>query len=508
MKIYKFQETSVGLQFGQPTTAGRTEQADRAGLTPFRKKVAFCKALKNVNEPSKIIKAPGATRREFLKKSTLAGAALAASHNLFKTPVYGQTQAPAPGNAVGANNRIVVGYIGVGLQGTAHINLQKQFAAANNIALAAVCDVSKHRLAEAKALVGGDCKDYADFEKLLENKDIDAVTIATVDQWHAGTAMAALQAGKHVYLEKPMSRYLGEAFALYDLAKKTPGKIVQIGSQACSDPKWTKARELVTAGKVGKLVLGQDSYMRNSKEGEWNSAPYVFADWMKADDIDWKKWQGNVKNKVDYDWERFVRWRKFYPYCAGPLGDLFPHRMHPLMLASGNPEFPTRVACLGQKPVDADKDTPNAAERDCPEDLQLIAEFPSGVALLMISGTVNQVGLPSVIRGHMATLMIGGNSVELRPEEKFAEDIDPQTIGNLPIETIEAHEKNWFDCIRSNGVPNANVDLAVRVQTVLSLAEMSNRLNMMCLFDEKTRTITNGDGKPVPAITYGTLEKS
>ena len=177
-----------------------------------------------MNQPSKIIKARGATRREFLKKSTLAGAALAASHNLFKTPVYGQTQAPAPGNAVGANNRIVVGYIGVGLQGTLHINLQKQNAAANNIAQAAVCDVSKHRLAEAKAVIGGDCKDYADFEKLLENKDIDAVTIATVDQWHAGTAMAALQAGKHVYLEKPMSRYLGEAFALYDLAKKNSGQ--------------------------------------------------------------------------------------------------------------------------------------------------------------------------------------------------------------------------------------------------------------------------------------------
>jgi hypothetical protein len=70
------------------------------------------------------------------------------------------------------------------------------------------------------------------------------------------------------------------------------------------------------------------------------------------------------------------------------------------------------------------------------------------------------------------------------------------------------HEANWFDSIRANSVPHANADLAIRVQTVISLAEMSNRLNMVCLFDEKTRKITNGEGKEIPAITYGTLAKS
>jgi hypothetical protein len=129
------------------------------------------------------------------------------------------------------------------------------------------------------------------------------------------------------------------------------------------------------------------------------------------------------------------------------------------------------------------------------------------VALMMISGTVNQLGLPSIMRGHLGTLVIGANSVKLDPET-ITDDIDPETIGNIPIEAIETHEKNWFDCIRANSVPNANADLAIRVQTVLSLAEMSNRLNMMCLFDEKTRKITNGDGKEVAAITYGTLPKS
>jgi predicted dehydrogenase len=473
-----------------------------------------------VNQPTKITKARGATRREFLKKSTLAGAALAAGRNLFHTPVYGQTQAPAPGSAVGANRRIVVGYIGLGVQGlTAHIALQKQNAAANNIAQAAVCDLSAHRREEAKAAIGGNCAAFENFEELLARKDIDAVTISTGDQWHADVAMAALQAGKHVYLEKPMTRYLGEAFALYDLVKKNPKLVFQIGAQYCSEAKWAKARDLVKAGKIGKLVLSQDSYMRNNKKGEWNTAPYLIDNsWMKPGDLNWEKWQGRVHNRLPaYSAEHFVRWRKFYPYCAGPLGDLCPHRLHPLMMATvmamDNPEFPSRVVSLGQNPIHTDKNTPGAEERDCPEDVQLVAEFPSGAALMMISGTVNQVGLPVVIRGNMATLDVGGsgNSVHLNPESEYADDIDPETFSNLmagETSEIETHEKNWFDCIRSGAVPNGNVELAIRVQTVLSLAEMSNRLNMMCLFDGKTRKITNGEGKEVAAITYGTLPKS
>jgi predicted dehydrogenase len=458
---------------------------------------------KNLNQRKS---AAGSTsRREFLKKSTLAGAAITAGTNLFKTPVYGQTDAPSV-NVVGANAKLVVGYIGVGLQGGLHLKLQKDNAQQNNVAQAAICDLSAtRRTAALKLADNNDVKAYENFEELLERKDIDAVTIATCDQWHASAAIAALQAGKHVYLEKPMARYLGEAFELYDTVKKT-GKIFQVGSQACSDPKWAKARDWVTAGKVGKLVLIQEAYMRNSKEGEWNTAPYVPAGWMTDQDINWLKWEGKTK-KVPFSAEYYARWRKYYPYCAGPLGDLAPHRIHPVMLATGNPEFPTRVVCLGQNPIHADRTPPPAPDRDCPEDVQFIAEFPSGLALIMISGTVNQVGLDSVIRGHLGTLLVGANSVDLRPEP-FADDIDPDTVGNLGTETIESHEKNWFDSIRANAQPNANADLAIRAQTVLSLAEMSNRLNMMCLFDEKTRKITDGSGKEVPAITYGTLEKS
>jgi hypothetical protein len=133
------------------------------------------------------------------------------------------------------------------------------------------------------------------------------------------------------------------------------------------------------------------------------------------------------------------------------------------------------------------------------------------MTLLIVAGTVAARSPGFVIYGHQASLEIGtnGDRVQLVPEKEFSEDIDLQMFDGLtPTEDIGAHEKNWFDCIRANKQPNASIDLAVRAQTVISLAEMSNRLNMMCLFDEATRKITTQDGKEVAAITYGTLEKS
>jgi predicted dehydrogenase len=449
----------------------------------------------------------GATRREFLKKSTLAAAAVAASANIFKTPVYGQDQAPAPGSVVGANNRLVVAYIGTGPQGCAHIKTQKAGAAANNIVQAAACDLSETRRQKAKTDIGDNCALFNDFEKLLERKDIDAVTIATVDHWHCRTAIAAVEAGKHVYVEKPMGRYLGEAFDLHDAVKRT-GKILQVGSQGCTAGGWHEAAKLITQkdSPVGIPVWAQGYYCRNNPKGEWN---YPIEDYCShPGDLDWAKWQLPVHNKTDLDPDAFFRWRKYYPYCAGPLGDLVPHRLLPLMLATGNPEFPVRVVCIGTKNVHSDIGT---KERDCPEHVELVAEFPSGLTIVIVVSTVVARSPGFVIYGQKSTLEIGtsGERIELKPETPFADNIDPQSIDGLKPEDIGAHEANWFDSIRNNKQPNAGIDLAIRAQAVISLAEMSNRLNMACLFDEKTRKITSMmDGKEVQAITYGTLAKS
>src|SRR5205809_3138387 len=151
------------------------------------------------------------TRRDFIKKAA-ATAAVVAATNPFKTPVYGQTSAPSAGRVIGANDRIAVGYIGIGGppsdcpgMGLAHVTSQKSHAAENNIVQAAVCDLYKKRNEIAQEKIGtSDVATIDDYRKLLERKDIDAVVIATHDPWHAKCAIDAMAAGKHVYCEKPM----------------------------------------------------------------------------------------------------------------------------------------------------------------------------------------------------------------------------------------------------------------------------------------------------------------
>jgi predicted dehydrogenase len=455
-------------------------------------------------------RSPRQPRREFIKQTATLAAALVAAPAGHPT-VLGQ--APSAGRVLGANDRINLGFIGVGGQGmNAHVAIASKHAAVNKIALAAVCDVWPKRTAYAKAFIekagtGSAVKEYADYRQLLERRDIDAVVIATHDPIHAEACLQALDAGKHVYCEKPMTRYFGEGFAVHDAVKRT-GKVLQVGSQGCSAAAWHKAAELIQAGKIGQLVWAQGYYCRNNPEGEWN---YPLDPDAKEGAMDWEKWLGPVKKRVKFSADHYFRWRKYYPYCAGLLGDLIPHRLLPLMLATGKPEFPARVSCVGTKHVRTDRKTAGTAERDVPEQVELLVQFPSGVSLVLASSSVNARSPGFALYGHHATLEVGssGERLQIIPERPFADEIEPEAFEGLtPTEDIGAHHANWFDCIRTNQQPHCGIDLAVRAQTVIALAEMSQRLGVMCHFDEKTRRVTNGDGKEIKPITYGTLELS
>jgi predicted dehydrogenase len=225
--------------------------------------------------------------------------------------------------------------------------------------------------------------------------------------------------------------------------------------------------------------------------------------------VDWEKWLGAVKKRGDFSQEYFHRWRKYFQFCAGPMGDLAPHRLHPVMLATGKPEFPVRVCSIGTKVVHPDKSDKNAPqpERDVPEHQQLLAEFPSGYEIMVTCCTTNGSTPGMSLFGHMANLEIDATAskVKLVPQREFGDDVDPEDYQGLQAEDIRVHEKNWFDSIRANKAPNADIELAIRVQTVISLAEMSDRLKITCLFDEQGRKITDSYGKEIAAITYGTL---
>jgi predicted dehydrogenase len=424
-------------------------------------------------------------------------AAAVGATSLFKTPVYGQDQAPSTGRVLGANDRINVGYIGVGKQNTLHITLQKKFAQENNIAQVAVCDVYQRHLDAARQRIGLSAADaFRDYRKLLERKDIDAIVAAPIDTWHAQVTIDSLEAGKHVFCEKPMTRYLREAFEVYDTVKKS-GKTYVIGSQGCMDAKWHKAAEWIREGKLGPLVWGQGSYCRNNKNNsEWTFP--VDPD-VSEKELDWSQWLGKVP-KIPFNPEHYFSWHKYYAYNSGIIGNLLPHRFQPLMLATGNPEFPRRVVATGTRKVSTD--------REITDTTHLLAEFPSGLTLAVVGSTVNEQGLPEILRGRKATLHFASsqNRVELKPEAIFSDDLEAEEFADpQPPEHIERLEKNFFECIRSGKLPVANVELAVRAQTVLCLAEMSERLGLALFFDAKTRSVKTGDGRVIPPLTYDSV---
>ncbi len=436
----------------------------------------------------------GETRRSFLRKTATVVAAATATR-LVPTPVYGQTQAPAPGRVIGANDRIVVGFIGTGSQGQAHVRSVKSYAETKNLALGAVCDLYQKRLDQAREAAGlSPAEAYRDHRALLERKDIDAVVVATVDNWHADVAIDALQAGKHVYGEKPMARYLEEGFRIYDTVKRT-GKVFQIGSQFCADPKYHKAAEWIKAGKLGPLVWAQGSYCRNNQNNsEWT---YPIDAAANEANLDWTRWQGRAP-RIPFSPERYFSWHKFYTYNSGILGNLLAHTFLPLMLATGNPEFPRRVCCTGTRQVSTD--------REITDTTHLLAEMPSGLTFCVAGSTVNEQGLPEMIRGRKATLYLASsqNKVELKPERPFAEQIEPESFSDpLPVGNLARLEQNFFDAIRTGATPVANIDLAIRAHTILALAEMSERRGLMLYFDPQTRAIRTGDGRAVTPTTYG-----
>jgi predicted dehydrogenase len=400
-----------------------------------------------------------------------------------------------PGRVIGANDRIRIAVIGVGGQGFgAHLKGLRSKEKENNIEVIGAADCYVRRVNRAKAEMLKD-RDPAptvfaeqDFRRLLDNKDIDAVVVATPEHWHAAVSNMAMDAGKHVYCEKPMTRHLNEAFELIDTVKRT-GKVFQLGIQFTSSPRAHAVGEYIRSGKIGQLVTGQSSYCRNAgKKGEWNYGIDDGAGPDKGgeDHIDWDMWLGTTPKRA---WnkdsqERFFRYRKYWDYSGGILGDLMPHRMGPFMIASGNPEFPTRVTSLGTRKISLD--------REVDDNVQVMAEFPSGWQMLFTGSTVNEQGLPDLFRGFKASVYFGGDGAVAKPERPFAEEMEETVVAKGGDAGIPQHHKNWLDAIRTGSSLNCPVELGAKIQTILCMAEMSSRASRMMLFDEKTRTVKPG----------------
>jgi len=397
-----------------------------------------------------------------------------------------------------ANDKINVGFVGVGGRG-GYLTGQYAKYAENTGAckLVAVADVWASR--KSKISEQYKCDGYLDYREIINRKDIDAVVVATPDHWHAKIALEAMAAGKDVYCEKPMCHTIEEAKALAAAVRKT-GRIMQVGSQTTSADQWHKAKKYIADGAIGKMLMSQGSYHRNSTDGEWNwpIKPEAGPNGKGDDYIDWKMWLGSAPQRP-WDPDRYFRFRKYWDYSGGIATDLFFHVVAPLNVCWPEPQFPLRISALGG--IWQFKD-----EREVPDTFNLIADFPQGHSLVLSSSMANSKHIPGLIRGHLGTIiMVDHGQFEGRTDHITLIPEGPDVLGrkrsvlpkeyvekfgekeqSIPVEQkdiMQVHIGNFLDCMRTRQAPTLNVEIALRAQVTISMAVQSYRQGRILYWD-------------------------
>ena len=320
------------------------------------------------------------------------------------------------GRIRGANDVIGIGVIGLGNISRGHL---AEFTAIADSRVTAVCDIYAPRL--DAGVTQTKAKGYRRFEDLLADKDVDAVIICTPDHWHAPMAIAAMQAGKDVDVEKPMSLTIDEAKRMVLTAHNTQ-RILAVDSEHMAHGIWEPARKLIGAGLLGKLLWSQTSRSRNSREPPWN---YPIDEDASPDNLDWEAFLGSAP-RTPFSKERFFRWRRYRNYSGGIATDLFYHHVTPLVHVLGR-EFPVRAVSAGGHSV-----VPQSV-MEVPDVFVIALDFPSRHTLVCSGSLQNSVELPIVVRGNEANIHFEGSHlrpdrIRLVPEEPYIDGFKERVV--------------------------------------------------------------------------------
>jgi len=427
------------------------------------------------------------TRRSFVKYAGYTAAAAA-------------TVRPAWARVLGANDRINVAIIGLGGRGLDHLQMLLEHSEHKpDIEIVALCDVYQKRLSQAASKVPG-AKTYTHHEDLLQRSDIDAVCIATPDHWHAPMTLMAMENGKDVYVEKPMTHTVEEAKAVARRAKEL-NRLVQVGVQALSWDRWHKIRKIVHSGMIGQVVEVEGTYSRNSlkEHGDWNYYnidPAAGPDATGDDHIDWKQWLGSAP-QIPFNADRFFRFRKYWDYSGGIASDLHYHIVAPFHLAVTN-DFPVRVVGMGGLWATDDG-------REVPDTFLTAADYPSKFSLTIQSSQVNENGPNLVIRGTKATIHLSDewegpperqyDYADIIPDRPFTEEFSKQhgadivRVRGVGEQEDLLHMDNFLDCVRSRQQPNCDADNGYKVEATIDLSVRSYRNGAMYYFDAENERV-------------------
>jgi predicted dehydrogenase len=397
------------------------------------------------------------SRRSFLHSTGAAAAATALSAQSYA-------------RVIGANDRIRIGFIGAGGMGSSHLEAVKQLQDQDNVIGVMVADCWKSR-AERGAGVFTGAKAVQDFRHVLDSRDVDYVTIATPEHWHSTMTIAALEAGKPVYCEKPMTHTIPEGLAVVKKQKET-GLPLQVGVQAMSDDSYRAAAVAIRKGVLGRVVQAQIEYVRRyDVQGPWRE-PNLNPRMPKPKDLDWNAWLGHAP-KLEWNPHHYFEWRNYSQYSGGICTDLFIHRITRIMTAC-DLQFPRRVVGMGgiwQWPDG----------RDLPDNFEMICEYPRGMTVYVLGTMSNRVGLDHVIRGYRGTMSFTN-------EGWVAKDKDGKVLAEhrekqQSREDIRNHHSNFHNHLRHGERLNCPASLGMAAVVAVCMANESWRTSQMMAWD-------------------------
>ncbi|MEJ7912749.1 MAG: Gfo/Idh/MocA family oxidoreductase [Chitinophagaceae bacterium] len=376
----------------------------------------------------------------------------------------------APASKARANDKIVLGLIGARGQGMSDL---MQALKQPGVECGALCDIDDAVLAERSAQLaktqGKTPVIYKDFRKLLENKDVDAVIIGTPDHWHCYQLIAACEAGKDVYVEKPLANSIGECDLMVRAVRKN-NKIVQVGQQQRSGGHWQTAMQYIKSGQLGQL----------RKTQVWANFDYG-AGQPKAPDspvpagVDFDMWLGPAPER-SFNKARFHgSWRMFWDYGGGLMTDWGVHLMDMALWAKDTTALPLSVKASGGNFAFPDRahetfDTMSVSYQM--PDHTISWEHTAG----METGPWGRnYGLAFV--GNNATIVIDRSSWDLYPEMSNGKYKVPALPRQTGHDSHEAHLKNWIDCLKTRKDPNCTIEMGRLTAVYTHMANIALRTN-------------------------------
>lgn len=418
-----------------------------------------------------------------------------------RSSVAGVGTALSASRVMGANERVRLGFIGLGNRGDQVLDA---FLAHKDAEIAAVCDIYEPYVEFAAKKAGGSPAKLKDYHALLDRKDIDAAVVCTPDHWHALQMIHACQAGKDVYVEKPLSLCVAEGRAMVDAARRYE-RVTQVGLHRRSSAYCKEAADLVREGAIGRVTVARAFHIQN----EWPKGIGNPPDGDPPAGVDWDAWLGPAP-KVPYNKNRtFYRFRWFYNYSGGQLTNFGVHYLDMIHWALGH-DAPQSVVAMGGKFAMDDN-------REIPDTLEVVWTYP-GQTLVTFSQFNASAPNASLqrraeieFRGTKGTMYIYGDGYEIVPDVLTPNEFTARTPIDRSLERnyrkgakaeiapkqgkgdadTAHHARNFLDCVKTRAKCHCDVETGHRDTTAALIGNIAHKTKSYLEWDSKAERFTN-----------------